>query len=314
MNPQPRKAMRRGDDRTGMSAWNTPLKHRPRTREKNARLCHDRHVLGRYLATVPAVAAAMLRDRVTVDGVRVRIPGTRAIRASVLLGNVRLRAMLDGVLRPGATVVDVGANIGAIAAAAARRVGPAGRVIAIEPAADNVAVLRENIHANRLDNVTIVPGAAGRIHESREFYLRGDVSAVNSLFPESMYAAVTGVIPVAVAPLDDLVRGTADLVKIDVEGAEMDVLAGMSRLLAFPAVRLIVEWHPLLQQAAGYRSDALPRALLDHGFSLETVDHLRRRPLTAAGIASTCERLTAARRPVELFAFRSSLAASGSSG
>jgi FkbM family methyltransferase len=292
-----------------MSAWNTPLKHRPHTREKNARLCHDRRVFGRYLATVPPVAAAMLRDRVTVDGVRLRIPGTRAIRASVLLGNVRLRAMLDGILRPGATLVDVGANIGVITAAAARRVGPEGRVIAIEPAADNVAVLRENVHANRLGNVTIVAGAAGRTHESRDFYLRGGVSAVNSLFPESMYATVTEVVRVTVAPLDDIVRGTADLVKIDVEGAEMDVLAGMSRLLAVPAVRLIVEWHPILQQAGGYPGDALPRALLDYGFTLEAVDHLRRRALTGGDIAATCERLIAARRPVELFAFRSSLPA-----
>jgi FkbM family methyltransferase len=295
-----------------MSAWNTPLKHRPRTREKNARLCHDRRVFGsqdwrvfgRYLATMPAVAAAMLGESVTVDGVRLRVPGTRAIRASVLLGNVRLRAMFDAILRPGATIVDVGANIGVITAGAARRVGPEGRVFAIEPAVDNVAVLRENVHANGLGNVTIVAGAAGRRHETREFYLRGGVSAVNSLFPESIYATVTEIVRVTVAPLDDLVRGTADLVKIDVEGAEMDVLGGMPRLLAAPAVRLIVEWHPMLQQAGGYPADALPRALLDHGFSLEAIDHLRRGPLTAGDIGSMCERLTAARRPVELLAFR----------
>jgi FkbM family methyltransferase len=239
-----------------------------------------------------------------VDGVRLHIPGSRAIRASVLLGNVRLRSVLDAVLRPGATVVDVGANIGATAVWAARRVGPQGRVVAVEPTADNVAVLRENVELNGFRNVTIVAGAAGRRRESREFYVRGDVSAVNSLFPDSIYASVTQVVRVDVQPLDDLVLGPADLVKIDVEGAELDVLAGMTTLLQVPSIRLLVEWHPVLQQAAGYAPDALPRALIDAGFALETVDHLRRRPFGVQHIAGEAERLIAARRPVELFAWR----------
>jgi len=246
----------------------------------------------------------MVRDTVKVDGVRLHIPGSRTIRASVLFGNVRLRSVLDRVLRPGSTFVDVGANIGAVAAWAARRVGRNGRVVAVEPAADNIAVLRENVRANGLDSVTIVEGAAGRARELREFYVRGDVSAVNSLFPESIYASVTEVVRVQVTPLDDLVSGSADLVKIDVEGAELDVLAGMRRLLQHDSATLIIEWHPVLQQAAGYTCDALPRALLDQGFALEAVDHLRRRRIGPADIAGLTERLTAARRPVELFAFR----------
>ena len=261
-------------------------------------------MLTRYAATLPPLAVAMLRDTVVIDGMRVRIPGPRAVRASVVLGNVRVRRLLDAVLRPGSTVVDVGANIGAIAVWAAARVGPGGAVIAIEPAEDNLMVLRENIRANALSQVRVVAGAAGRARESREFYLRGDVSAVNSLFPDSFYASVTNVVRVEVDRLDDIVPAGADLVKIDVEGAELDVLDGMPRLLASPAIRLIVEWHPVLQQAAGYAADALPRRLLDEGFSLEAVGHLRRGSLGSAGIAALADRLTASRRPVELFAFR----------
>jgi FkbM family methyltransferase len=267
-------------------------------------MCHDHPVLGGYLRTLPSVAVAMLSDRVTVDGVRLHVPGSRTIRASVLLGNVRLRSVLDSVLRPGCTFVDVGANIGAVAVWAARRVGPLGHVVAVEPAADNIAVLRANVDANHLGNVAVVTGAAGRAREQREFYVRGDVSAVGSLFPDSIYASVTDIVHVEVTPLDDLVTGSADLVKIDVEGAELDVLAGMPRLLASPATKLVVEWHPVLQRAAGYAAGALPRALLDHGFSLEGVDHLTRRRLDPGHIAELTERLVVARRPIELFAFR----------
>src|SRR4029453_8542930 len=117
--------------------------------------------------------------------------------------------------------------------------------------------------ANGLDNVVVLPVAAGRAHEGRDLFLRGEKRAVNSLFRDSVYAAVTGVEPVRVAPLDDLVDADPDLVKIDVEGAELDVLAGMTRLLGRPAIRLIVEGHPGLQAAAGYPPDALPRFLLD---------------------------------------------------
>src|SRR6516225_8949327 len=87
--------------------------------------------------------------------------------------------------------------------------------VSVVPAADNVAVLRENIAANALHNVVVHQTAAGRTNEVRDLFLRGDMSAVNSLFPESVYASVTDVVQVKVMPLDDLVDGRADVVKID---------------------------------------------------------------------------------------------------
>jgi len=263
-----------------------------------------RSLLSRYGSLGPSLLQALAGAPLSIDGLRLVVPGSLAIRMSVLAGNVRMRAVLDAVLRPGATVVDVGANIGVIAACAAMRVGPSGRVVAIEPAEDNLAVLRENVHRNRLEQVTVVAGAAGRRRETRDLYVRGDVSAVNSFFPESCYGSVTSVTHVPVAPVDDLVSGEVALVKIDVEGAELDVLAGMPRLLAQPATRLIVEWHPALQRAAGYEADALPRALLDAGFLVHAVGHLRVRPLLAADVAHLTVHLLRAQRPVELFCVR----------
>jgi len=250
------------------------------------------------------IAQACAGTRVDLAGARVRIPGPLPIRLSVVAGNMRLHRLLDLAIRAGDTVVDVGANVGYNTVYASGRVGPAGRIVAVEPAADNVCVLRENIIANALDNVVVHEVAAGRTRELRDLFLRGDTSAVNSLFPQSVYATVTGVEKVAVAPLDELVPGEANVVKIDVEGAELDVLGGMTRLLNGPRIQLIVEWHPRLQEAAGYEVDALPRFLLDHGFALQAASHTRVRRLNAGDVDALTKRLRRRGRPVELVARR----------
>jgi len=250
------------------------------------------------------LAQACRGPQVDVAGARVRIPGPLPIRISVVAGNIRVHGLMDAAIGPGATVVDVGANVGYNTVYASRRVGPTGRVVAIEPAADNLAVLRENIATNGLANVVVVPIAAGRAHEVRKFFLRGETSAVNSLFPESVYAAVTSVEQVRVAPLDDLVDVDPDLVKIDVEGAELEVLAGMTRLLGRSVVRLIVEWHPALQEAAGHAPDGLPRLLLDHGLTVHAAWHTHVARLPAGDIDRVATRLLRARRAVELIAHR----------
>lgn len=140
--------------------------------------------------------------------------------------------------------------------------------------------------------------------ERREFFLRGEVSAVNSLFAESFYASVSGVADVIVAPLDDLVDEMPRLVKIDVEGAELDVIGGMTRLMRGPGIRLIVEWHPVLQESAGYSADALPRALWDRGFTLYAASHTRVARFTQTDLPALIARLRRDRRPIELLAQR----------
>ena len=254
--------------------------------------------------TVRALLQAAAGLPVTLAGMRAAVPGSPAIRLSVVLSNLRMQRMLDRLVHPGATVVDVGANIGYNTLYAAHCVGPKGRVYAVEPAQDNLAVLYQNVFANRLANVVVLPYAAGSRAEVKRFFLRGEVSAVNSLYQDSFYAPVTDTVDVQLMPLDDLVPGKPDLVKIDVEGAELAVLAGMARLLTEPDLRLIVEWHPLLQQSAGYAPDALPRYLLQRGFALHAVSHTHVAPPAAAHLSTWAERLLARRSPVELLALR----------
>jgi FkbM family methyltransferase len=253
-----------------------------------------------------AVVDAWRGESVRLAGanLRLRVPGTRRIRLSVVAGNLRMHRLLDRFVRPGATVVDVGANIGYNAIHAARLAGSRGRVFAVEPTPDNLEVLRRNIESARLANVFVAPVAAGRVADMRYLFVRGARSAVNSLFAESCYASVTEVLQVPVVPLDALVDGAADVVKIDVEGAELDVLEGMPRLLNGQPEALIVEWHPKLQTLAGYGADELPRWLLDRGWRLRAVSHTTDRSLTGGGLRALTARLLRLQRPVELLATR----------
>jgi FkbM family methyltransferase len=254
-----------------------------------------------------AGAQAVVGRDISMTRARVRVPGSLAIRLSTVFGNRRVHRLMQQFLRPGAVVVDAGANIGYNTVFFAERVGAGGRVFAVEPAADNLVVLQDNVTRNGLSQVTVLPVAAGRRRETRSFYLRGDVSAVNSFYEESVYADVTGVVPVPVEPLDDLIAGHVDLVKIDVEGAELDVLAGMTRLLRSPSICLVVEWHPLLQEKAGYAADALPRLLLSSGFRLVSASHTRRTAIDVNDLPSLIDRLKASGRPVDLLATRSGI-------
>jgi FkbM family methyltransferase len=251
-----------------------------------------------------AIIDAWRGETVRLAGRTIRVPGTRRERLSVLAGNLRIHRLLERWVKQGSIVIDVGANIGYNTIHAARLAGPTGRVVALEPTPDTFAVLQHNIAASDLDNIVIKAVAAGRVAGTQDFFVRGATSAVNSLYPESHYAHVTSVLRVPVVRLDDIVAGAADVVKIDVEGAELDVLEGMSRLLDNPGVVLIVEWHPLLQQMAGHGADTLPRWLLDRGWRLQAASHLAVRPLVGADLPRLAAHLSRRGRPVDLLARR----------
>lgn len=144
-------------------------------------------------------------------------------------------ALFDAVLRAGDTVVDVGANIGLMTLHAATCVGERGRVIAIEPHPNYHRRLVANAALNGLENVAAVRMAAGAESGQSTLY---DVPSVNIgrsslIVPDAPHAAAA---MVEVAPLDAILArqraGPVRVLKIDVEGFELQVLRGARALLA----------------------------------------------------------------------------------
>ena len=145
--------------------------------------------------------------------------------------------LLAALLHPGDVVWDVGAHHGFVTLCAARRVGPTGAVHAFEPSARNRALLERHVRWNRLDNVTVHPFALSDYDGESRFGGNGT---------SKMYALGRGPEVVAVRTAATLVaRGECPpptFVKVDVEGAEADTLAGALDVLPRCA-RLLVAVH-----------------------------------------------------------------------
>ncbi|MBA2383121.1 MAG: FkbM family methyltransferase [Actinobacteria bacterium] len=173
----------------------------------------------------------------------------------------------------GGVVLEGGAHLGFITVHAARAVGPEGRVIAFEPNGSVHNVLRANLEENGVaERVDIVPFALGERTGKARFYASGDTS---SLFGPSSAAAT---VEVDVVRGDEAVSGPVDLVKLDVEGAEVAALRGMEGLLANGGPRaLFVECHPKLLDQAGSSRDELLAWLRGAGYEVAWIDEPSRR-------------------------------------
>lgn len=162
---------------------------------------------------------------------------------AALLSTGAWDSMISGLIRTalseGDTFIDAGANIGYFTILASRKVGPGGRVFAIEPDPFNLALLRANLARHSCSNVEVLALAAW--DEPAELsMLRPD--------EDGAIARVGGDLggdSVPAAPLDDLVTGRVDYLKIDTELTDHIVLRGARRLLQEnPAMLVTVEFHP----------------------------------------------------------------------
>jgi FkbM family methyltransferase len=144
-------------------------------------------------------------------------------------------------LREGDVAVDVGANVGVLTFLAAAIVGPAGRVVAIEPNPDNLQLLYRGIVLNGFENVEVLPYAAS--NRRSVFSLTGGTSnthLIGAREPEDGGHFVQSVVLDEV--LGDMPR--LDFVKMDIEGHEPQAFEGFSRLIGRYRPALLVEFNP----------------------------------------------------------------------
>ncbi len=175
--------------------------------------------------------------------------------AAGLFESFQLELFRDSLV-PGATVVDVGASIGLYTLLASRVVGPNGKVVALEPDPRAYAQLRANIAANGSTNVVTLRLAGAAHHESRTLYL-GDQLTVTGLHQGGRPERTIAKEQIDCLPVDMLVANTrVNVVKIDVEGAELQVLDGMTLTFGrrLTGLKLFVEVHPGPLSAQGRSS------------------------------------------------------------
>lgn len=140
--------------------------------------------------------------------------------------------LLKGILSPGMTFVDVGANIGLFTVIGSRLVGEYGNVWAFEPESENFRLLTENLCLNGSTNVHAQMLAVGNRRESVVLHLEKNSIGTHSLLRR--HGSDGEQVPVDAVTLDDWfvdIPGEVDLMKIDVEGYEPFVLEGCQGLL-----------------------------------------------------------------------------------
>jgi len=187
------------------------------------------------------------------------------------------------VVKPGMTVLDVGANVGQMTLELAELVGPRGRVLSIEPGAGNLEVLEIHVRANEMqDRVEVVAAACAETHGGEvEFFVAGEnassVGSGHSLAgPDAIHRGTPDIAVHSVrcprVSIDGLCseRGIAPaMIKIDVEGAELKVLAGALGTLTKARPLLRIGFHPFAFDDALAASDELRRLLSEAGYRIE---------------------------------------------
>lgn len=181
-----------------------------------------------------------------------------------------LRA-IESLVRPGATVLDIGANVGAHTLHLARLVGEKGRVIAFEPTDFAIAKLRANLKAN--------PALEPRVEVHQAFLVKDaaaapDVPAVASSWPvdgslpddQEMGSRAMGVSGASAMTVDNVIAASGDpaiqLIKMDVDGHELEVLEGARQMLGRRHPVIVMELAPYVFHPPS-KFDAMVKFLTD---------------------------------------------------
>jgi FkbM family methyltransferase len=197
-------------------------------------------------------------------------------------------AYLRNFIRPGMVVVDGGANYGIYSLAAARLVGPEGRVFSFEPGLESFSVLQKNIELNNLQNVRSFRAALADKEGTAPLYHSGRGPNSFSLAPPQHGSCGSEV--VATLPLNKILQQEkteqVGLIKLDVEGAEELALRGTLPFIASSKPCVIFEINPRASQGLGLRPFGAWELLENAGyrfFSLLDGGDLRKLPTPPLG-------------------------------
>lgn len=201
-----------------------------------------------------------------------------------------IRAM-KGFLRPGDTVIDVGANLGYLSAVAASLVGPTGQVYSFEPVPQYFQRLQRLAQLNPAYRIVPVQAAAGE--KGGTAVIRTSITSIgaNTIIPgHGVEEEVADTMEVPVVRLDAWIRDASlsriALIKIDTEGFEFPVLRGLQEF--FETVEapppIIVEIHPEAYPLLGYTLFDLAEYMGRYGYRAYRLDARGRDPVDVTAV------------------------------
>ncbi len=135
------------------------------------------------------------------------------------------------LIKPGMVMVDIGANVGYFSLLCSTLVGKSGRVFSFEPEPGNFALLMKNIQINSFTNVEAVPKAVSDKNSTLRLYINTLEQGMHSII---QHESGSSTIDIEAVSLDEFFATTnhiVDIIKIDIEGAEVLALKGMQNTI-----------------------------------------------------------------------------------
>jgi len=186
---------------------------------------------------------------------------------------------LLGLLKPGDHFVDLGANEGWFSLLASKVIGSSGRVYVVEPQARLWPVIHQNFILNKQRNYTLIPYAVGENEEFIELALNpslntGASTAVVSHRRRHFKRQKVGVLPLAkLMEIYSIPR--IDVLKIDIEGFELNALRSLGSRLSDGSIRkILLETHPVQLEQLGQTVHQVFRLLSDSGYVADGAEQL----------------------------------------
>ncbi|WOV93486.1 MAG: FkbM family methyltransferase [Candidatus Nitrosoabyssus spongiisocia] len=193
-------------------------------------------------------------------------------------------------------VLDLGANIGYFTLIMSKLVGDSGKVFSFEPSMDNFEILKKNIKVNNCNNVIIENMAVGNKNGEIKLYL-SDNQSMHTLYENTISTNRSVTVPII--KLDDYYNKKSinkiNVIKMDVEGAELDTLRGMSNILTENKdVVLFVEFNPESIKKAGMLPKDQLAFIDDLGFKIYVIYESAQKikPMNVDQIIDSCVKTT----------------------
>lgn len=157
-------------------------------------------------------------------------------------------------VKHGMHVIDIGAHIGLFSVCTSQLAGPTGKIVCFEPTPGTFEILKNTLKLNHCDNVIPRREAVGSTAGKATFYVSDEIVGCNSNSLVQMNKSRQAGQDVMVTTVDDICRDHAlkpGLIKIDVEGAELNVLKGAGRTMKNERPIMIVGLHPVFIKKNG---------------------------------------------------------------
>ncbi len=186
-----------------------------------------------------------------------------------------LQAIITANLAPGDVFYDIGANIGFFSLIAARKVGPQGFVYAFEPVPENASAIARSAALNGFNNLKMLPYAVGAADGRATLNLARHIGGA-TLASAGVPPDLRGQLEVDLVTVDSMIKKHGlrppSLVKIDVEGAELEALTGMRLTLATHRPCVVYEIDDASRDGFERKAAEIADFMTSAGYSLFPLD------------------------------------------